>query len=163
MSESANDMPSTDVALSTDKRPNRIDRLTPKVRRAIEIMVWDGKPYNEAAAEVGLTTRAMRLALDKPFVLAAMKRELQVLTQSERARDIRRLHEIRDAADNMPAINAIRTLIGMDSEGGSINPGASPSPGVTIRIINQAPASPPMIDVSPTIRHAADTRGQIDE
>jgi hypothetical protein len=128
-------------------RPNRIDCMTPRVRKAVDLMVWHGKPYDEAAKEVGLTTRAMRLALGKPHVVAAVKRELQVLRESEQPRNIRRLVQIRDKADNMPAVQAIDRLMRSpdDVAAGS---GASASPGITIRIINQAP-TPPTIDVTP--------------
>jgi hypothetical protein len=138
----------SDTAVAAyDKRPDRIDRLTPKVRKAIELMVWDGKPFNEAAQEVGLTSRAMRLALGKPFVLAAMKRELQVLRESEQPRNIHRLVEIREAAPNMPAVQAIRDLMHLSDNAHGSQSAASTSPGITIRIINQAPAA--MVDVTP--------------
>lgn len=143
-------MPSAELVPETSSRPNRIDRLTPRVRTAIKLMVWDGKPCDRAAAEVGLTTRAMRLALEKPPVLAALKREKQVLRESVSARNILRLAEIRDAADNMPAIQAIRTLEQMGDDQPGAASGASASPGITIRIINQAPA-PPTIDVTPRV------------
>lgn len=92
----------------------------------------------------------MRLALEKPPVLAALKREKQVLRESVSARNILRLAEIRDAADNMPAIQAIRTLEQMGDDQPGAASGASASPGITIRIINQAPA-PPTIDVTPRV------------
>lgn len=130
-------MSDTDLATTTDsKRPNRIDCMTPRVRKAIHLMVWDGKPFNEAAAEVGLTSRAMRLALGKPFVLAAMKRELQVLIGSEQPRNIQRLVEIREAAPNMPAVQAIRDLMSVADGVHSSQSGITSSPGITIRILN---------------------------
>ena len=147
MSESANDMPSTDTAIDSIARPDRIDRLTPKVRKAIQLMVWEGKHLDQAATEVGLTTRAMRLAVEKPVVLAALKREKQVLRESVSARNIHRLREIRDAADNMPAIQAIRALEQLGEETHAAS-GLTHSPGITIRIINAQPA-PTTIDVTP--------------
>jgi hypothetical protein len=138
---------------SANKRPNRVDQPTPKIREAIKLMVWEGKPFDEAAASAGLTTRQMRLALEKPSVLALLKREKQVLRESVSARNILRLGEIRDAADNMPAIQAIRTLEGMgeDQDGGSQR--ASASPGVTIRIVNVLPAGHADVGQPVTIDH----------
>jgi hypothetical protein len=140
-------MPSTSRALDNISRPNRIDRVTPKVRKAIQLMVWEGMQIVEAAKQVGLTGQAMRLAIEKPAVLAALKREKQVLRESVSARNIHRLREIRDAADNMPAIQAIRTLEQLGEETHTAS-GLTPSQGITIRIVNEAP-SPQMVDVTP--------------
>ena len=120
-------------------------RLTARVRQAVELMVWDGKPYNEAATEAGLTVRAMRLALARPHVMAFYKAELQVLRTSEEPRSIHRLAQIREAANNMPAVVAAKHLLELEQTNTS-NSNAT-SPGVTIRIVNQtalvtpAPAS----------------------
>ena len=110
-------------------------RLTARVRQAVELMVWDGKPYNEAATESGLTVRAMRLALARPHVMAFYKAELQVLRTSEEPRSIIRLAEIRDAANNMPAVQAAKHLLEREQTNSNSNDGTSP--GVTIRIVNQ--------------------------
>jgi hypothetical protein len=110
-------------------------RLTARVRQAVELMVWDGKPYNEAATESGLTVRAMRLALARPHVMAFYKAELQVLRTSQEPRSIIRLAEIRDAANNMPAVQAAKHLL--ETEQTNSNSSNATSPGVTIRILNQ--------------------------
>jgi hypothetical protein len=52
------------------------------------------------------------------------------------ARNLHRLCEIRDAEDNMPAVNAIKALMGIDDE--QTNKQNVPSAGVTIRIVNVA-------------------------
>lgn len=111
-------------------------------------MVWDGKPFNEAAKEVGLTSRAMRLALQKPHVLAAVKRETQVLIESEGPRNIHRLVKIRDAAENMPAVQAIDRLMRAPDTVHGGQSAASSSPGITIRIINNAPQQATQVNVS---------------
>ena len=108
-------------------------------------MVWHGKPFDQAATETGLTTRAMRLALAKPHVMAFYRAEMQVLRSSHEPRSIIRLAEIREAANNMPAVQAAKHLL----ENAQTNSSSSvaTSPGVTIRILNQtalvatAPAS----------------------
>ena len=50
-----------------------------RVKDAIDAIVERGIAYNEAAAESGLTTRTMRLALERPHVLAYLKQQLKVL------------------------------------------------------------------------------------
>ena len=71
-------------------------------------------------------------------------------------RNIHRLAEIREAAPNMPAVNAIRLLSDMDERqvGGS---GSTPSAGVTIRVVTvvQGQASvtrhEPLIEQKPNV------------
>ena len=53
--------------LARNKTPK--PRITKRVKDAIDAIVERGIAYNEAAAESGLTTRAMRLALERPHVL----------------------------------------------------------------------------------------------
>jgi hypothetical protein len=52
------------------------------------------------------------------------------------ARNIYRLCEIRDAENNMPAVNAIKALEQLSDE--QTNTKQTSSPGVTIRIVNIA-------------------------
>jgi hypothetical protein len=84
--------------------------LNRKVRAAIERMLWDGLEMDEAAKVVGITTRRLRTALEKPIVLAHLKAQRKVLCATELPANIRRLKAIRDAAENMPAVHAIRDL-----------------------------------------------------
>ena len=150
----------SDVAVTqpaADKLPRsetRIDQLTPRVRRAIELMIWEAKPCNEAAAEVGLTTRAMHLALQKPKVLAYLKAQQQVLRSSEGPASIHRIRTIRDAAENKPALDAALYFL-QDDEQQQRQSGVSASPGVTIRIvtINQVAANSDAT-FSPRMTHA---------
>ena len=111
-------------------------RITKRVRDAIDVMVEQGLPYADAAAEIGITTRAMRLALEKPHVRAYYQAQCHVLRGSTTARNIHRLCEIRDAENNMPAVNAIKALEQLSDE--QTNTKQTTSPGVTIRIVNIA-------------------------
>ena len=85
-----------------------------KLRIAINAMIWDGLPLDKAAEKANLTTAAVRQALAKSHVLQYLKAEREVLRSSINARNITRLAEIRDAADNMPAVNAIKALEQLD-------------------------------------------------
>lgn len=138
-------MTSTDIAPAEQRKPTtRIERagLTAKVKRAIECMVWDGKRFDEAAAEVGLTSRAMRLALQKAPVLAFFKAEQQVLLASHGPRNIHRLAEIREAAANMPAVQSIKLMHELGADQQQRNASLSASPGVTIRVVTVVQSAP---------------------
>lgn len=132
----------SDVTLTQQQQPDKLprsetraDRVTPRVRKAVLAMVWDGLPYNEAATENGLTVRAMRLALARPHVMALLKAEREVLRGSAGARNIHRLCEIRDAADNMPAVNAIKALEQLGEERSNSGSNAAVVPGFAIVIV----------------------------
>jgi hypothetical protein len=113
-------------------------------------MVWgNGErrylPDNEAAAIAGLNVLSIRNALHKPHVLAYYKQQREVLRARESPANIHRLCEIRDAANNLPAVNAIRALeqLGGDEQTNKLN---TPSPGISIRIVTLA-SPPPPIDI----------------
>jgi hypothetical protein len=132
-------MSSQDIAIADNSklakpRTAPPSRVSPKIKQAIEHMVADGLPWNDAAVKVGITTRTMRLALDRPHVLAYLRQCKQVLREAASAANITRLTQIRDAADNMPAVNAIKVLeqIG-DEQPGQRNAGHST--GLTIRLV----------------------------
>ena len=118
--------------LTRNKQPPL--RITRRVKAAIEAMVNSGAKLDDAAREAGMTTRALRLALQKPHVLAVYRAQCDVLRNAHRARNIHRLAQIRDAEDNMPAVNAIKALEQLGDE--QTNKPNAPSPGVTIRIVN---------------------------
>jgi hypothetical protein len=113
-------------------------RITKRMRDAIDVMVERGLNYQTAAAETGLSTRHMRLQLSKPHVIAYYKAQCQVFRASTTARNLHRLCEIRDADNNMPAVNAIKALELINDE--QTNTKQTTSPGVTIRIVNVAAA-----------------------
>jgi hypothetical protein len=109
-------------------------RISRRLKQAIDAIVHDAKSWNEAAHETGLTMRTMRLAFERPHVMAYYKAQCQVLRVSHSARNIHRLAEIRDADNNMPAVNAIKALELIGDE--QTNNKQTTSPGVTIRIVN---------------------------
>jgi hypothetical protein len=74
-----------------------------------------------------------------------------VLRSSERARNIHRLVAIRDAADNMPAVNAIKALEQIDDEARSTQ-AMQRAPGLQIVVIAAPQALPAQ---APAIEHDA--------
>lgn len=119
-----------------DKR-RRKRGLTTAVRVAIDALLYDRCTRAQACERAGFTERALYLALEKPEVAAYFNRGLDVLRTGERATNIHRLCEIRDAADNMPAVNAIKTLEQLDAEA-IARPVGQPTPGISIRIVSLA-------------------------
>lgn len=104
-----------------DRQPDAADtprKLTPKRRRLIERMVWHGERLPIAAASIGMSESAARIALRAPEVRAEMQAQMQVLKSSERPRNIRRLAELRDQDEAKgAAVQAARLLEEMAEDG----------------------------------------------
>jgi len=121
-------------------------------------MVWQGLKRAEAAQQADLKEHSLYVALRLPHVKAYYAEQLEVLRTSERARNIHRAIAIRDAANNMPAMHAIKWLEGeQDQSVSSGRGGVAQSPGVTFVIVS-GNAAPPMRDVGSN----AGTRATID-
>ena len=136
--------------LARNKTPK--PRITKRVKDAIDAIVERGIAYNEAAAESGLTTRAMRLALERPHVLSYLRGQLKVLRDARTPRNFHRLCAIADAADNLPAVHAIRALE-LLSEDQAARRSDTPTPGVVLNIVHASSLVQPItptkvIDVS---------------
>lgn len=128
-----------------DKR-RRKRGLTVAVRTAIDAWVYDRCTRAQACERAGFTERALYLALEKPEVAAYYNKQLDVLRTGERPQNIRRLAEIRDAGNNMPAVNAIKTLEMLGDE--PTNKSNAPSPGIVLRLvtINQSTVDTKVIE-----------------
>jgi hypothetical protein len=125
-------------------------RIGGRLKQALDLMVWgNGErrylPDNEAAAIAGLHVITIRNALQRPHVLAYYKQQREVLRARESPANVHRLCEIRDAANNLPAVNAIRALEQLGSDEQTNKPNV-PTPGISIRIVNVA-SPPPPIDI----------------
>ncbi len=145
-------------SLATNNQPSppaiplkseKIERVTGKVRLAIEAMIWEGLPRNQAAAKAGISEHGLYKALRKPPVKAFYMHELDVLRTSERARDIHTLNEVRDQTSNqMARVQAVKAKWQIeDGETGARS--ANSLPGLQIVIV-QGNAAAPMVDVTPT-------------
>ena len=124
-----------------------------RTRAAIDLMVWKGIPFDAAAAQVGLKAKSLRNAFSLATVKAYYSAQLQVLRDSTRARNIHRLAEIRDAANNMPAVNAIKALEQIDDIAASSS-SMQRAPGLQI-VITQAASSPALPSTVTTIDETA--------
>jgi hypothetical protein len=140
----------SDVAIAEQPTARQIGRreaskplkVTGRLKQALHLMVWDAQTDNEAAVATGLTIHAIRQALGRPHVRQYLMQQREVLRASLAPRNIHRLREIRDAADNMPAVNAIKVLEQIGDEQQQRGSGASVGAGVVIRIVNQVAALP---------------------
>ncbi len=111
-------------------------RVKGKLATALALMVDEGMKIAPAAQQAGLTTRALRLAFERPHVLEYVRKRRQMLLASVNSRNIQRLAEIRDAADNMPAVNSVLALERMAGDASSTGgTGVSHSPGITIQVV----------------------------
>lgn len=145
MSDSAiADSEPTRQALAIKDRSHR-GQVTGKLRNAINYMVWEGLDRTEAAQKATLADHSLREALKKPHVKRFYLDQLDVLRTSARARNIHRLMEIRDAADNMPAVQAIKVLEQLSEEQAVGASYVRSSPGVTI-VIESGKPEPKIID-----------------
>lgn len=146
-------MPSTGSALSvSDKlstslveqpKSSPIERVTGKVRTAIEAMVWEGLPRSKAAEKAGISEHGLYKALRKPPVKAFYMEQLDVLRTSERARNIHALVEVRDGTGNaMARVGAVKVLEQISDEAGSHRSSVTP-PGLTIIIENGSSLTQP--------------------
>lgn len=142
-----------------------------RLKACLDMMVWEALPYNEAAVKAGLSVRSIRLAMNRPHVLAYLKRERGVRLVSGSAKNLARLEELRDQDSNITgAVQAAKVLETMTNEaiggpGSSASRGGGPGwvidlreqpvPGLVIHINSPAAAShtlvdrPPAIDVTP--------------
>lgn len=133
-------------------------RISGRVRKAIEAMVWSGRTRAEAAADAGIADDTLYRAFRKPEVKAAYLAECDVLRTSARSRAITRLIGISEENDGMPAVQAIRTLFPdfENPDAAARSSDASRMPGVTIRVVQEVPAQPAprsaplVIDVTPS-------------
>jgi hypothetical protein len=122
-----------------------------RTRQAIDLMVYQGVPRDLAAAQCGMKAKSLCDAFRLPSVKQYYMAQLQVLRDSERARNIHRLVAIRDAADNMPAVNAIKALEQIDDEARSTQ-AMQRAPGLQIVVVAAPQALPAQ---TPAIEHNA--------
>src|SRR5258707_14279030 len=64
------------------------NKVTGKLRTALDLMVWSGERRAEAAEKAGLADSSLRFALRKPHVLQHYNAELAALRTSLRAKNV---------------------------------------------------------------------------
>ena len=121
-------------------------RVTGKLLVAITAMVWEGAKRAEAARRAGLTDHSLRAALRKSHVLAHLRRELAVLREAERPRNVQRLAELRDQDTNLTAaVRATQILEQLcDDPAGNLRP-LQTAPGFTILVVDSRAEKPTQV------------------
>lgn len=157
----------TDTSLATTDQPSHQalaaqgrsapGKVTGRLRKAIDAMVWQGARRAEAAAIAGLTDHSLRSALRKPHVKAAYLSECEVLRLSGRARRIHRLEAMVEQDDNKAAvINAALALDRIGEEQQLAARSTLQAPGFMIQVIVQQPSPMPHMqsnEAKPLIEH----------
>jgi hypothetical protein len=130
-------------------------RVTGKLYKAIEAMVWSAASRKEAAQVAGLSDHGLRQALRRPHVMAFYLSECEVLRVSGRAKRLHRLEEL--AAQNVNVNGAVAAIKAaeMIAEDPIRSSGANPSPGICI-VIHQALPPKPVLDAAPRIIDAGE-------
>jgi hypothetical protein len=144
------------------------NRVSGKLKTALDDMCWNGTPWDEAARKVNFRVRSMRMAMGKPHVLKYLRLQRGVVLAQASSRNLQRLGELRDQDINMAAaVQAARALEGLATEqfspvvqgygrrgsGYVIDLSEDQKPGVVIVINNPAPPRPgdDALDITPTI------------
>lgn len=162
-------MPSHDLAAisapaanpSERKKQGLPKRITPQISEALHLMVTEGLRYQQAAERLGIPMRSMRSAIERPHVLSELKRRKEVFRASICGGNIHRLAEIRDAAKNMPAVNAIKELERMGEVVNSGSIAGRLAPGLVIQVMQIVQSASPSMndrpadDAKPLIEHDA--------
>lgn len=140
----------TDTSVTIIEQPSRQQiarreaatpgKVTGRLKRALDLMVWDNITDNEAAVQTGLTVTAIRLALRRPHVRAHYHSQLEVLRTRESSRTIHTFIEVRDQKSNqMARVAAGKALQQLEDQPQGAGARSS-SPGFVIQIVN-APGS----------------------
>jgi hypothetical protein len=118
------------------------NRVTGKLKVALDLMVWQGQCRAVAAEHAGLADSSLRAALRKPHVLNHYNSELSALRTSLRAKNVHRLDALGDQPDNkMAAVQAIKALETIaDQADAAHRPGMQQLPGLQIVILCGAAA-----------------------
>ena len=116
-----------------------------KLKTALDLMVWHGKPRDEAASTAGIKDHSLRAALKKPHVKAFYAGELDALRTGERARNVHALVDVRDSSKNsMARVAAAKALEDVAEAAERVPLGGSSArlPGIVIVIGGQPLPAP---------------------
>jgi hypothetical protein len=130
-------------------------RLSNKLKSALDDMVWNGAPFDEAARAADYSIQSMRKALNRRHVLRYLREQKMVFRESVSSANIHRAREIRDQTENqmaaIKAIQVIEQLGDVEAARGGFS-GEPVRPGLVIQIISTADAA----RVGPVIEHDPD-------
>jgi hypothetical protein len=120
----------------------------------------DGMTYQEAAKAVGMTTRGMRMALERPAVIQFLKAQRQVLRAAMSGQNLAALARVRDANSNLATVRAVQAIEALDADQGQLGAAAPVTPGLVIIVASSgAPLHKPPI----TIEDEKPSNGGLDD
>jgi hypothetical protein len=136
------------------------NKVTGKLKTALDLMVWENLRRKEAAEKAGLADASLRFAFRKPHVMAYYHAELAALRNNLRAHNVHRLDKIADgSANDMAKVAAVKALeIIADQADEKQRPGTALLPALQIVIVSGGTAPPKVIgpaqlQPAPTIEH----------
>jgi hypothetical protein len=121
-------------AKQADKSPK--NGIGGRLKTALDDMVWNGTPWEQAARKANLTVRSMRMSMQKGHVLRYIRDQRGVVLAQESSRNLARLVELRDQDENRnAAVASARTIENMANDAlgtPSGGPGGGPRSGYLI-------------------------------
>ena len=133
------------------------DRISPRMKTAIGLMVEEGASIKDAALAAGLTYQAIYLALKRANVREYFFESLKPLRIVARAEALHALRNEMLTSDNAASrVAAARTLLSEDDSGGRQGAGAGQSTPNFIIQIGGASPPPVTIEHQPAARLGAD-------
>ncbi len=90
-------------------------KLTPRIKRGVELMVFEAKTRKEAAQLIGISDEAMRQALLRPSCLAYMNEQIEVLRTGARPQALQKvIHLMEKSGSDRVQLDAAKYIDGMD-------------------------------------------------
>lgn len=158
----------TDVAIINDKPADKPQsrqaiqaktaskprQVTGKLAIACKAIVWEGQDLEVAAKAAGLTTRNLRLALERRHVIAFLKEQREVFRSYISAQNIHHAKDLRNKAGNaMAKLGAMKYIDNVADEPSSAS--ANRMPGLVVNIISDGSHTAHIreIEAKPLIPH----------
>lgn len=102
-------------AAAVVRKQKKTLKVTPRVKAAIELMVFEAQDRPDAAEAVGLSNHALRTALTKPHVLAYLNECQEVLRTSARPRALNQVIKLMTkTTSERVQLDAAKYIDGMD-------------------------------------------------
>jgi hypothetical protein len=160
------DKPTTELTTQQKAAIGKTKRngVSGRLKTALDDMIENGTPWEQAGPKADLTVRAMRLALARPPVIRYLREKRGIWLSSATGQNLHAMARVRDQDNNQAAaVQAARSLEALASEQfggpGAVVTGQAAAgyvidltgDGISVRITSPIPRRPDdnMIDVTP--------------
>lgn len=100
----------------TTKPKEKKRRYSPRVRRAIEAMVWEGLDHKTAAEQANLNPEAFRRSLQRPHYIQLLRQEHARLREAAPFKAYSRIERLAEQANSEPVkLEANKWIAGVDA------------------------------------------------